>query len=69
MGHRLITKGSFHPFEDLINDDFVYVDKTALAYDLAKEHNAYLLTRPRRMGKSTFLSTLKHLFMNGTQAM
>ena len=67
MGHRLITKGSFHPFEDLIDGDFVYVDKTALACDLAKEHAAYLLTRPRRMGKSTFLSTLKHLFMNGTQ--
>lgn len=67
MEPRLITKGAFQPFDDLINGDYVYVDKTALACDLAKEREAYLLTRPRRMGKSTFLSTLKHLFMNGTQ--
>ena len=39
-------------FESLINDGYVYVDKTALVY-------YYFLSRPRRFGKSLLLSTLE----------
>lgn len=56
-------------FENLRNEGFVYVDKTALIYKLVKEGSVYFLSRPRRFGKSLLLSTLeayftgkKHLF-------
>lgn len=56
-------------FENLRNDGYVYVDKTALIYKLVKEGCVYFLSRPRRFGKSLLLSTLeayftgkKHLF-------
>lgn len=56
-------------FENLRNDGYVYVDKTALIYKLVKEGSVYFLSRPRRFGKSLLLSTLeayftgkKHLF-------
>jgi hypothetical protein len=40
----------------------VYVDKTPWAYRLAKRTAQYLLSRPRRFGKSLMISTLKELF-------
>ena len=39
-----------------------YVDKTGYALRLAEEGSHYLLSRPRRFGKSLFLDTLKELF-------
>jgi hypothetical protein len=38
------------------------VDKTAYAYRMAKQGKPYFLSRPRRFGKSLFLSTLKAYF-------
>ena len=49
-------------FENLRNDGFVYVDKTALIYKLVKEGCVYFLSRPRRFGKSLLLSTLEAYF-------
>lgn len=49
-------------FENLRNDGFVYVDKTALIYKLVKEGSVYFLSRPRRFGKSLLLSTLEAYF-------
>lgn len=49
-------------FENLRNEGFVYVDKTALIYKLVKEGNIYFLSRPRRFGKSLLLSTLEAYF-------
>ena len=56
-------------FEKVREGDFVYVDKTDLLYRLVQSGNPYFLSRPRRFGKSLFLSTLeayfqgkKHLF-------
>ena len=46
-------------------DDYVYVDKTAQLYEIAK-HGAdkiCYLPRPRRFGKSLMISTLKYLFL------
>ncbi|GHV15184.1 ATPase AAA [Fibrobacterales bacterium] len=40
----------------------LYVDKTALIYELAKMQNAVFLSRPRRFGKSLTCSTLRSLF-------
>ena len=49
-------------FENLRNEGFVYVDKTALIYKLVKEGSVYFLSRPRRFGKSLLLSTLEAYF-------
>ena len=66
METRFITDGDLIPFDDLIAGDTVYVDKTKFACELAKGRSSYLLTRPRRMGKSTMVSTLEYLFSKGT---
>ena len=49
-------------FEKIIDNDYVYVDKTALVYDLVHNGNIYFLCRPRRFGKSLLVSTLKCYF-------
>ena len=46
-------------FESLINDCYVYVDKTALVYRMATTGRYYFLSRPRRFGKSLLLSTIE----------
>jgi hypothetical protein len=51
-------------FESLRNDGYLYVDKTALVYQLATTGRYYLLSRPRRFGKSMLLSTL-HAYFTG----
>ena len=46
-------------FEDLRVKDFLYVDKTSYIEKLASANKVFFLSRPRRFGKSLFLSTLK----------
>ena len=48
-------------FENLRERDFLYVDKTKYIAQLLKGH-VYFLCRPRRFGKSLFLSTLAAYF-------
>ena len=49
-------------FEYLRKENFLYVDKTQYVYQLAHYGKPYFLGRPRRFGKSLFLSTLKAYF-------
>ena len=49
-------------FEDLRNNDCVYIDKTALIYHLTHTNKIYFLSRPRRFGKSLLISTLEAYF-------
>ncbi|MDR1730144.1 MAG: ATP-binding protein [Prevotellaceae bacterium] len=49
-------------FEKLRSKNFIYVDKTHYVYLLAQLGVPYFLGRPRRFGKSLFLSTLKAYF-------
>lgn len=49
-------------FEKLREGGFVYVDKTALVYDLVTTGTVYFLSRPRRFGKSLLVSTLECYF-------
>lgn len=51
-------------FEKLRKEDYLYVDKTALIYELATTGSYYFLSRPRRFGKSLLLSTL-HAYFEG----
>ena len=50
-------------FDRIIDDGFVYVDKTDMLYSLVKEGSIYFLSRPRRFGKSLLVSTLKNYFL------
>lgn len=50
-------------FEDLQRNGYAYVDKTNFVYKLADEGKYYFLSRPRRFGKSLFLSTLEAYFL------
>ncbi len=50
-------------FEQIIKDGNVYVDKTALIYDLVTRGKIYFLSRPRRFGKSLLMSTLENYFL------
>ncbi|MDR1154020.1 MAG: AAA family ATPase, partial [Bacteroidales bacterium] len=49
-------------FEKLRKENCLYVDKTQYVYQLAQTVSPYFLARPRRFGKSLFLSTLKAYF-------
>lgn len=49
-------------FEKLRSDGYLYLDKTALVYDLAHSGSYYFLSRPRRFGKSLLASTLEAYF-------
>ncbi|MBC5645141.1 ATP-binding protein [Parabacteroides sp. BX2] len=49
-------------FEDIRNQGFLYVDKTALIYKMATTGKPYFLSRPRRFGKSLLLSTIEAYF-------
>lgn len=50
-------------FEKLRINNFVYVDKTALVYDLVNTSTVCFLSRPRRFGKSLLVSTLENYFL------
>ncbi len=50
-------------FQDMIEGNFLYIDKTKYIYDLFNGYKQYyFLSRPRRFGKSLLVSTLKELF-------
>ena len=50
-------------FDKLIENGFLYIDKTDLVYRLTHEGNIYFLSRPRRFGKSLLISTLKNYYL------
>ena len=50
-------------FSQIREDGYVYVDKTALIYDLVNNGTIYFLSRPRRFGKSLLVSTLENYFL------
>ena len=49
-------------FEDIIRNNFYYVDKTEQLYRLVKANKFVFLSRPRRFGKSLMINTLKSYF-------
>ena len=50
-------------FESLRNDGYLYIDKTAIAYELVSTGRYFFLSRPRRFGKSMLISMLKAYFL------
>ena len=54
---------SLYKFEDLINGNYVYVDKTEYIWNMIKSYKGmYFMSRPRRFGKSLTLSTIEAIF-------
>jgi len=49
-------------FRTIIEDDYLYIDKTELARSLIENYRYVFLSRPRRFGKSLFLDTLHNIF-------
>ena len=49
-------------FREIIEGDYVYVDKTQYVYNLISEAKHYFLSRPRRFGKSLLLDTIAEAF-------
>lgn len=49
-------------FDQIINEGYLYIDKTKLIYDLVHNGKIYFLSRPRRFGKSLLVSTLECYF-------
>ncbi|MCY4380791.1 MAG: AAA family ATPase, partial [Proteobacteria bacterium] len=52
----------YQNFEELRKEDCYYVDKTQLLHQLVTIGRYYFLSRPRRFGKTLFVSTLECLF-------
>lgn len=50
-------------FEQLRNNNCIYIDKTDLIYRLVNTYVVYFLSRPRRFGKSLLVSTLEAYFL------
>ena len=51
-----------HTFSKIIEDDYLYIDKTEEAYEIICSYQYAFLSRPRRFGKSLFLTTLQAIF-------
>ncbi len=49
-------------FSEIREEEYRYVDKTKIAFELISNGKYYFLSRPSRFGKSLFLSTLQAVF-------
>ena len=49
-------------FSEIIEEDYIYVDKTQHIHEMISTGKIYFLSRPRRFGKSLLISTLDELF-------
>lgn len=49
-------------FKSIIDEGFLYVDKTRQIYQLIEQGKLYFLSRPRRFGKTLTTSVLEYLF-------
>ena len=54
-------------FASFIDESIIYIDKTDLIAQLAKSRAPIFLSRPRRFGKSTLISTFEELFSHGLE--
>ena len=57
---------SVSSFPIMVEENYIYVDKTEYVYKLLTKGRIYFLSRPRRFGKSLLISILKEIF-NGNK--
>ena len=51
-----------YTFEEIVGDNYLYVDKTAHVYNITHNFKYVFLSRPRRFGKSLLVDTLQCYF-------
>ncbi|MCQ2976376.1 MAG: AAA family ATPase, partial [Bacteroidales bacterium] len=51
-----------YTFKSMMEEGYMYVDKTEIVYKLTHESKIAFLSRPRRFGKSMLCHTLKEYF-------
>lgn len=49
-------------FSDIRENNYIYIDKTSYLHEMLESGKNYFLSRPRRFGKSLFLTTIEELF-------
>lgn len=54
-------------FSELRRQNYLYIDKTKYAYDLIMGGRRFFLSRPRRFGKTLFVSTLKEILLGNKE--
>ena len=54
-------------FRELIDSNYIYVDKTSIINQFAMQKGPFFISRPRRFGKSTLINTLHELFAHGIE--
>jgi len=54
-------------FRKIIENDFLYVDKTEYIYRMTSQPGAYFLSRPRRFGKSITIAVLQELYFGSRE--
>jgi hypothetical protein len=54
-------------FSSIINENYLYIDKTKIALHLIENNKYVFLSRPRRFGKSLFLDTLQDIFQGSKE--
>ena len=57
----------FQSFSNLIESNLIYVDKTNLLFEIARQRSPIFFSRPRRFGKSLLVNTLSCLFSKGIE--
>ena len=58
---------SRHNFAEIRRNNLIYVDKTYYIQKIANSQAPVFISRPRRFGKSTIISTLEELFKHGVK--
>ena len=53
--------------KEIIEGNYVYIDKTQYIYDLINSAKYYFLSRPRRFGKSLLLDTIGEVFLGNKE--
>ena len=61
MSNRRQLPIGIHTFEQIRQDNLIYVDKTKMIKSLWDDGRVYFLSRPRRFGKSLLLDTIHQL--------
>ncbi len=62
MAKKIKYPVGIQTFSEIISENYLYVDKTDLIYDLVDSSKYVFLSRPRRFGKSLLMSTLASYF-------
>ena len=53
--------------ENIVDKDYIYIDKTEYIYNLTEQYDRVFFSRPRRFGKSLTLNTIGTLFEKGVE--